>query len=138
MSSQLEASIERSIFKMATRSTDDASGAFIGSQYIISERESEEPSTLGDLSILNTWKQQVLPSLDVGGEGNLEVSMEESIMDWQLALIEEVKTFPCIWNTKARGFKEAPRKQVAWKMISQHLNMEGRPLRLDQCSRSIE
>ena len=51
--------------------------------------------------------------------------MEESTMDWQLSLIEEVKTFPCIWNTKSRGFKETPGKQVAWKIISKHLNMEG-------------
>ena len=76
MSSHTEGSIGRSIFKMAARSTVDASGAFIESQYIISERESEGPSSLCDFSILNIWKQQVLPSLDVGGEGNLEVSME--------------------------------------------------------------
>ena len=81
MSSQSEGSIGRSILKMATRSTDDGSGASIESQCIICERESEEPSSLGDLSILNIWKQQVLPSLDVGGEDSLEVRMEESIMD---------------------------------------------------------
>ena len=51
--------------------------------------------------------------------------MEESSMDWQLSSIEEVKTIPCIWNTKSRGFKEAARKQVAWKTTSQRLNMEG-------------
>ena len=51
--------------------------------------------------------------------------MEESTTNWQLSLIEAVKTFPCIWNTKTRGFKEAPRNQVAWKIISQHLNVEG-------------
>ena len=59
MSSQSEGSIGRSISKMATRSTDDTSGALIESQYIIYERESEEPSSLGDLSVLNIWKQQV-------------------------------------------------------------------------------
>ena len=85
MSSQSEVSIGRSILKMATRRTDDASGAYIGSQCIIREKESEKTSSLGDLSILNIWKQQVLPSLDVGGEDSLEdsleVSMEESNMD---------------------------------------------------------
>ena len=105
---------------MATRSTEDASGASIESQCMIREKQSEEPSSLGDLSVLNIWKQQLLPSLDIGGEDNLEVSM-----DWQLSLIEETKIFLCIWNTKSRGFKEAPRKQVAWKIISQRLYMEG-------------
>ena len=94
---------------MATRSTDDASVASIDSQCILRERESEKTSSLGDLSILNIWKQQLLPSLDVGGEDNLEVSMEESTMDWQLSLIEEVKALPFMWNTKSRGFKEAPK-----------------------------
>ena len=125
MSSHSEGSIGRSILKMATRSTDDASGASIESQCIIRERESKEPSLLADISILNIWKQQVLPSLDVRWVDNLEMSMEESTMDWQFSVIEEVKTIPCIWNTKSRGFKEAARKQAARKIISQRLNMEG-------------
>ena len=53
MSSQSEGSIGRSIFKMATRSTDDASGASVESQRIIREKESEDAPSLGDLPILN-------------------------------------------------------------------------------------
>ena len=59
----------------------------------IRERESEEPSLLGDLSMLNIWKQQVLRSLDIGREGNLEVGMEQSTMDWQKCLIERLRHF---------------------------------------------
>ena len=88
------------------------------SQYIINER--------GNQNNHPRWAilQQVLPTLDVEEGGNLEVRMEESNMDWQLALIEEVKTFPCIWNAKARVFKESPRKQVTRNIISQRLNTE--------------
>ena len=43
----------------------------------------------------------MLPSLDVGWKGNLEVSMEESTMDRQLALMEEVKVLPCILKQEA-------------------------------------
>ena len=46
-------------------------------------------------------------------------------MAWQLSLMEEAKTFPCIWNTRSRGFKEAPRNQLVRKIMSQRLNMEG-------------
>ena len=39
-------------------------------------------------------------------------------------LIEEVKTFPCIWNTKSRGFKEAPTNE--WnKIMTSYLTVNG-------------
>ena len=41
-------------------------------------------------------------------------------------LIEEVKTFHCIWDTKCRGFKDSGGVvRAAWKAMSQKLGKDG-------------
>ena len=48
-----------------------------------------------------------------------------SFLKKALSDIDGVKTLSCICNNKAGGFKEAPRKQVAQKIIFQRLYMKG-------------
>ena len=46
-------------------------------------------------------------------------------------LIEEVKTFRCIWDTKCRGFKDSGGVvRAAWKAISQKLGKDGMSISL--------
>ena len=45
--------------------------------------------------------------------------------EWQVNLIEEVRNYPCLWNTKSRTFKESNRKQQCWTKVASKLNLEG-------------
>ena len=45
--------------------------------------------------------------------------------NWEVDLIEEVRSYDCLWNTTCRAFKETPKKAEAWRQISAKLNMEG-------------
>ena len=45
--------------------------------------------------------------------------------NWEVDLIEEVRSYNCLWNTTCRAFKETPKKAEAWRQISAKLNMEG-------------
>jgi hypothetical protein len=41
-------------------------------------------------------------------------------------LIEEVRRFPCLWDTTTRAYKETPLKVEAWRQISTLLNVDGK------------
>jgi len=41
-------------------------------------------------------------------------------------LIEEVRKYPCLWDVKARSFKETPKKKIAWIKVSEALNSDGK------------
>ena len=43
-------------------------------------------------------------------------------------LIEEMRKFPCLWDTKIRAYKETPLKVEAWRQKSTLLNVEGKYL----------
>ena len=45
--------------------------------------------------------------------------------NWEIDLIEEVRSYECLWNTKCRAFKETPKKAEAWRRISAKLNLGG-------------
>ena len=49
-----------------------------------------------------------------------------STKNWEIDLIEEVRSYECLWNTKCRAFKETPKKIEAWRQISAKLNVESR------------
>ena len=40
-------------------------------------------------------------------------------------LIEEVRQYPCLWDTHCRSFKETPKKNEAWQRISKKLQFDG-------------
>ena len=40
-------------------------------------------------------------------------------------LVELVKEYRCIWDTSCRSFKETPKKQQAWRVISSTLKRDG-------------
>ena len=44
---------------------------------------------------------------------------------WEADLIEEVRSYECLWNTCCRGYKETPKKNEAWRQISGKINIEG-------------
>ena len=46
--------------------------------------------------------------------------------DYDELLINEVKSYRCIWDTKCHAFKEAPKKNEAWKIIAFKLSRPGR------------
>ncbi|XP_047131831.1 uncharacterized protein LOC124810847 [Hydra vulgaris] len=43
-------------------------------------------------------------------------------------LIEEVRRFPCLWDTTTRAYKETPLKVEAWRQISTLLNVDEKTL----------
>ena len=45
--------------------------------------------------------------------------------DWQGDLIEEVRTYECVWNTRSKSFKDRFKKAEAWRRISMSLGQEG-------------
>ena len=42
------------------------------------------------------------------------------------ALVEEIRSYPCIWNTYSRSYKEQQKKQFAWSLIENKLRKEGK------------
>ena len=46
---------------------------------------------------------------------------ENSVFDHE-NFIEEVKKYPCLWNTKLGSYKEQPKKKLAWQNILIELN----------------
>lgn len=40
-------------------------------------------------------------------------------------LINEVRSFRCLWDTKCRGYKDTPKKTQAWKQIAIKLGRTG-------------
>ena len=44
---------------------------------------------------------------------------------WEVELIDEVRSYPCLWDTTSRSFKETPKKAEAWRRISSTMNIDG-------------
>ena len=42
------------------------------------------------------------------------------------ALVEEIRRYPCIWNTYSRSSKGQQKKQFAWSLIEKKLRKEGK------------
>ena len=40
--------------------------------------------------------------------------------------VEEIRKYPCIWDTKCRGYKDGTKKQNAWSQLCRLFNQEGR------------
>ena len=38
------------------------------------------------------------------------------------SIIEQVRTYPCLWDVQCRSYKETPVKTQAWAKISSSLN----------------
>lgn len=41
-------------------------------------------------------------------------------------LIELIRSFPILWNTKLRGYKETNKKNTAWNQVALHLGCDGK------------
>lgn len=47
-------------------------------------------------------------------------------LPFSLALIEEVRQYPCVWNVSSNSYKDKPKKMEAWRRISAALNQPGK------------
>ena len=54
---------------------------------------------------------------------NLNTSTQ-SELDFE-EFIDEIKGYPCLWNTTLRAYKEQPKRKVAWTAISNKLGKDG-------------
>ena len=50
---------------------------------------------------------------------------EQVVGDFKVNLVEEVKKYPCLWDVRARSFKETPKKKLAWLKVAQALSNSG-------------
>jgi hypothetical protein len=41
-------------------------------------------------------------------------------------LIEVVRSFPILWNTKLRAYKETNKKNIAWNNVASQLKINGK------------
>ena len=55
-----------------------------------------------------------------------EASSSSTGRCWEVELIEEVRSYPCLWNTTSRSFKETPKEGEAWRRISASINISGK------------
>ena len=46
--------------------------------------------------------------------------------DYEQLLINEVKSYRCIWDTIYLAYKEAPKKNEAWKVVASKFSRPGR------------
>ena len=51
---------------------------------------------------------------------------EKDEAKFEEALVEEIRSYPCIWNTYSRSYKEQQKKQFAWSLIENKLRKEGK------------
>ena len=45
---------------------------------------------------------------------------------FEKALVEETRSYPCIWNTYSKSYKEQQKKQFAWFLTESKLRKEGK------------
>ena len=50
---------------------------------------------------------------------------EQDEIDEDELLINEVRSFRCLWDTKCRAYKDTPKKTQAWKSITTKLRKPG-------------
>lgn len=55
-----------------------------------------------------------------------EECQEQSEDHFRAYLIEEVRKYPCVWDTKSRGFKNSVMKRNVWLKIGVELNVKGK------------
>lgn len=41
-------------------------------------------------------------------------------------LIEVIRSFPILWNTKLRAYKETNKKNIAWNNVASQLKVDGK------------
>ncbi len=54
--------------------------------------------------------------VDVGVDGNIDGGQ----------LIEVVRRFPILWNTKLRAYKKTNKKNIAWNNVASQLKINGK------------
>ena len=79
-----------------------------------------ESASTGTSTINTTCVIANTSSID-GEEPNYEAEEKD---DDEL-LINEVRNFRCLWDTKCRGYKDTPKKTQAWKQIAGRLGKSG-------------
>ena len=75
---------------------------------------SESPSS-GPVFSTETFKRA-----DTNNEVNSDKDFGEEFF------IEEIRKYPCIWDTKCMGYRDGTKKQNAWSQLCRLFNKEGR------------
>lgn len=95
--------------------------------------EQSEQSTL-ESNILNEADQLDINTLDGLDDLTHDRTNEDTLADdlgtrkevqLSVALIEEVRRYPCVWNVTLNSNKDKPKKMEAWRRISAALNQPG-------------
>lgn len=78
-------------------------------------------------------KQFMLQRQQGQGVVNEEIVDEEdgnevlvAAVDTDELLINEIRTYRCLWDTKCRAYKDIPKKIEAWRIISTKLGKGGK------------
>ena len=67
------------------------------------------------ISQSETWKE------------TLEFTVDESFKEKNgIALVEEIRSYPCLWKTSCRSHKEQQKEQFAWHLTEKKLGKEGK------------
>lgn len=62
--------------------------------------------------------------VSIDGDTENSVFEEDGNIDCEL-LVDLVRSFPILWNTKLKGYKETNKKKSAWNVVASQLGVEG-------------
>ena len=57
--------------------------------------------------------------------GTAKIGLVMDDVDIDELLINEIKSYKCLWDTSCRSYKEKPKKDESWRLISAKLQTEG-------------
>ena len=77
--------------------------------------DNSESSSSGPVLSTETFKEA-----DTNNEVDSDNDFDEEFF------VEEIRKYPCIWDTKCRGYKDGTKKQNAWSQLCRLFNKEGR------------
>ena len=76
--------------------------------------------------LLNNSNEQGSDIEEENEEEEEEETVQAAVRDWQGELIEEIRKYPCIWNTKCKAHKDKFKKAEAWRRIAFVFNRDGK------------
>ena len=97
-------------------------------QFLQLQQQAGSISTTNSLGYQNSESPSPGPVFSTetfkGADTNNEVDSDNDF-DEEF-FVEEIRKYPCIWDTKCRGYKDGTKKQNAWSQLCRLFNKEGR------------
>ena len=118
------------LLQLACQSNKSLAATGEPSEFSTSFRESnvEEPTALASSLDQPLFLQQQQPERQQEASQNSQENEAIAEDDLDEILINEVRQFRCLWDTRSRSYKENPKKTEAWKTISKRLGIHGETL----------